>query len=153
MITVKELMELIFKPAPVGRCVICGQETSHTKAGQFVCGYNEPNSLNCSEVWNERRLRDTWVGIEDEDPRDHGYSPFRQEGYTDYRSYITSYDWQVKAESLKRDVFGRCQGCGKVERNFSKLHVHHKHYKTLYYERRQDVEVLCEKCHAKRHGK
>lgn len=148
-----ELLGYIFGPKTEGRCVICGQLTTNTKANQYVCGYDDPNSLNCSEVWNERRLRDTWVGVEDEDPRDHGYSPFRQEEYTDYRSYIKSYDWQVKAESLKRDAKHRCQGCGRRQRDNSNLHVHHKHYKTLYHERRRDVEVLCENCHRQRHGK
>lgn len=141
------LLDLIFKRPPVGNCVICGQKTDNTKAGQFVCGYDDENSLNCSEVWNEKNVRDIRSN-----PDDDEYDWYRQEEYNDYKSYISSYDWQVKADSLKRDVGYRCEKCG-AKNSKSKLHVHHKHYKTLYKERRKDVTVLCERCHAAAHGK
>jgi 5-methylcytosine-specific restriction endonuclease McrA len=83
---------------------------------------------------------------------DDSYDHYRQEKYNDYKSYISSYDWQVKADSLKRDAGHRCQQCGK-RKSRRKLHIHHKHYKTLFRERRTDVQVLCGKCHASKHSK
>lgn len=151
--------EMIFAmPEPTRYCRICGHKTTNTLAGQPICGYEDEGNIDCSEVWHERQIRDTWIREADEDnleptrAADYGYDPYREEQYNDYRSYINSYDWQVKADIMKRKAMYICQQCGKKATK-KKLHVHHRHYKTLFHERIGDLEVLCDKCHAKRHGK
>lgn len=144
----------IHKPEK-GQCIICGQSTFNTYGGYYVCCPHEnPDSLYCGYVLTERLIRESWG--EDTDPAQNGYSPFGQEEYDDYHSYIKSFDWEIKAELAKRHAGYRCQGCGHVKDRYDrtdKLHLHHKHYRTLYRERRQDVEVLCESCHKRRHGR
>jgi DNA-directed RNA polymerase subunit RPC12/RpoP len=139
-------------PDRIGKCVICGQKTTNTKAGEFVCGYEDDNSLACSTVWNDRIARQfKQVPEYDIHPFSddaHNYLTSRDE-YNDYDSYIASHEWEAKARDAKRKAGNRCQECGSRR----KIQAHHKHYKTLYKERSNDIEVLCDRCHARRHGK
>ncbi len=67
----------------------------------------------------------------------------------DYKTYLASPEWQ---EFRRRTILAagkKCVRCGVLEclTEESALDVHHKHYRTLGAELREDVEVLCRKCH------
>lgn len=64
-----------------------------------------------------------------------------------YRQYLASSEWRFRSGMFIERADGKCQQCG----SYYKLHVHHRHYRTLGQERYQDVEVLCEKHHKSRH--
>lgn len=66
--------------------------------------------------------------------------------FVGYSTYIKSYAWRKKRDVAFKKLGRKCQNCG-IEN--IRLDVHHKHYKTLYHERIQDIEILCEKCHKK----
>lgn len=61
-----------------------------------------------------------------------------------YPAYIKSYQWRKKREYALKTLGVKCQRCGTQE---NPLEVHHKHYKTLYHEKLEDVAVLCGGCH------
>lgn len=60
-----------------------------------------------------------------------------------YREYIRSREWRLKADSAKRRAGYRCQVCNGTKR----LQAHHRHYHTLGNERPEDITVLCDSCH------
>lgn len=126
-----------------GKCVICGNYTKHevynerSELYEFSCGPGE--GLGCFKVWTHRNnsLR------RELDDRDF---------YSDYNSYIRSYEWAIKATEAKELANWKCTKC-RTKGNKRTLDAHHKHYKTLYHERPNDIEVLCRSCHSRRHGK
>ena len=62
----------------------------------------------------------------------------------DYKKYIQSEEWKKKSRAWIKET-GRCEMC-----NWRKtLCCHHKHYKTLGREKREDINVLCFICHQK----
>ena len=74
--------------------------------------------------------------------------------------YYTSAYWKVLSKTLLLDKSVVCEICGRPRwklisqgKNKGKwrliLHfnVHHKHYKTLGKERREDIMLLCRQCH------
>lgn len=64
-----------------------------------------------------------------------------------YLEYITSEHWK-KVRLWKLELVGfKCEKCG----HNGKLHVHHKHYRTLGRERAKDLESLCDQCHGRFH--
>jgi hypothetical protein len=154
-------------------CVVCGVPTKHilhnsyTGLRDYVHHPDDPDSIGCKQVWrywrdsadkiskeeflalNAENIAEGWIDL-----RDYSDDDFwnERDGYNDYRSYIASKEWEIKSYFTKQAAGWQCEKCGRGG-NKSTLHLHHKHYKTLYKERRRDVEVLCEKCHAKRHGK
>lgn len=64
-----------------------------------------------------------------------------------YREYINSPHWKKKRAEFIESVGGRCERCGSTKQ----LQVHHKHYRTLKRESKEDVEVLCKECHELEH--
>lgn len=67
----------------------------------------------------------------------------------EYESYIKGPIWRAFRERAF-EFYGRsCAKCGSIH----KLHVHHKHYKTLFNEGLGDVMILCEPCHEEEHGR
>jgi len=44
----------------------------------------------------------------------------------------------------------RCQVCGAKQKP---LHIHHKHYRTVWFEFLWDTQVLCKKHHEQAHGR
>lgn len=74
---------------------------------------------------------------------DEGYLGPRSE-FVGYSAYIKSYAWKKKRQVAIEKYENKCQRCGRMD---LPLEVHHKHYRTLYYERFEDVEVLCTYCH------
>ena len=65
----------------------------------------------------------------------------------DYTTYMKSAEWREKSKMF-REQAGCCEKCGYV----GNLACHHKHYNTLGYEEREDIEVLCYRCHCNAHG-
>ena len=71
-----------------------------------------------------------------------------------YRRVLASGRWA----RVKRDVIaragGRCERCGRDfgRRWRARPTVHHLHYRTLGRESLDDVEALCNLCHAQEHG-
>lgn len=61
-----------------------------------------------------------------------------------YRLYIQSKEWREKRKIFLSRTAPFCEKCG---REFKRLEVHHKHYRTLGNERHEDVDVLCQRCH------
>jgi len=77
---------------------------------------------------------------------------------TDYKKYIRSFHWRIRADWLKGRVGDTCQNCNLPDGMFVDgrqvfLNVHHKHYRSLGNEMPGDVEILCNPCHKKRHGR
>lgn len=154
-------------------CVVCGEPASTQFTNQnsnqldFVHDYYEPDYLGCKEVWRywqERDRKMTRASYQEALYQEYGEywrSYFDERGadllderdsYHDRQSYMASREWQIKADALKRAASSRCEDCGRPG-NRSTLDVHHKHYDTLYKERRKDLEVLCRECHSGRHGR
>ena len=64
-----------------------------------------------------------------------------------YREYIRSNQWKRIRRLAIKHYGGRCSVCGAKDR----LEVHHRHYKTLFRERMEDLSVLCNGCHRNEH--
>lgn len=60
-----------------------------------------------------------------------------------YKKYIASKEWKRKAKFARQLAGQRCEDCNKKTR----LDVHHSNYECLYWERFDDVYVLCRTCH------
>ena len=77
---------------------------------------------------------------------------FKSEGKSKkeiYHKYLKSNKWlKKKRRALKRAGY-KCQVCG-YNKN---LQVHHNTYERIYHEHKQDLVVLCWKCHAIFHKK
>lgn len=64
-----------------------------------------------------------------------------------YHEYIVSPEWKkIRISALKESGF-QCSICKSPDN----LHVHHKHYRTLGRETLEDLQVLCQDCHAIEH--
>ena len=59
--------------------------------------------------------------------------------------------WMLHYEKTAPSIKFRCEGCGGM---FARrdVEIHHVTYVRIYYERPNDLEVLCGKCHKARHG-
>jgi 5-methylcytosine-specific restriction endonuclease McrA len=66
-----------------------------------------------------------------------------------YTEYLKTAHWKVMSSWARQCAHYRCETCGSQK----KLHVHHNTYDRLGEESLQDLTVLCEACHQKRHGK
>jgi 5-methylcytosine-specific restriction endonuclease McrA len=81
----------------------------------------------------------------------------RRARQAEYRQYLKSFRWQVVRRLRKAIDLGVCQDCLRVGRiNRRRLQVHHESYRhrggSLEGEV-MDTVTLCDKCHARRHGK
>jgi hypothetical protein len=65
-----------------------------------------------------------------------------------YKNYLKSKEWALKKEQLFLKRGKVCERCKSTQ----DIHVHHKHYKTLFNERLIDLEVLCQRCHFNHHN-
>ncbi len=68
--------------------------------------------------------------------------------FVGYSTYIKSNDWRKKRKYAIHVAEHQCVKCKIKNVPFE---VHHLHYKTLYHERLEDVEVLCVPCHDRAH--
>lgn len=64
-----------------------------------------------------------------------------------YDAYLTSEHWRQTRRRKLRAVDNKCERCGATR----KLQVHHKHYRTLFAEADEDLEVVCQDCHRRIH--
>ncbi len=150
----------------IGSCVVCGTDTWHQIVcdGQFIFTHtqDDDNYLGCKDIclyresirglvtreeWLRKNITKVQLGILDE--RDYDFLDDR-DTHSDYRSYILSREWQIKADRLKCLANWTCERCGRGGNNKT-LHAHHRHYETLYYETRDDLECLCASCHQAHH--
>lgn len=60
-----------------------------------------------------------------------------------YKEYIQSAAWKLKADAAKKRAGYRCQVCYGTDR----LQAHHRTYIRLGNELLTDITVLCDKCH------
>lgn len=68
-----------------------------------------------------------------------------------YKRYLETKQWIVKSLTWMAEAEGECENCGALAGRT--LQIHHKHYNTLFSESREDVMVLCPKCHFDLHRK
>lgn len=79
-------------------------------------------------------------------------SRFTSENMTiNYQEYIQSKEWKAKAKAAKHRANYRCEQCGVLKPEHL-LHAHHLTYERLGNERKSDLKVLCNECHAEEHG-
>lgn len=64
-----------------------------------------------------------------------------------YYEYLDSARWRRKRQKAFRHYGRKCCRCGAT----ADLHVHHRHYRTLFRESVLDLEVLCGGCHRNAH--
>ena len=66
-----------------------------------------------------------------------------------YKKYLLSDEWA----NLKIDLFNHrgkeCEICGSNKN----IEVHHNSYKNIFKEEPEDLDILCRKCHTKKHSK
>lgn len=67
----------------------------------------------------------------------------RRKRFKDYGTYMRSKEWRITRQDAIRTHLGQCDVCGAKDG----LRVSHKHYRTLYEESPDDLDVLCADCH------
>ena len=65
-----------------------------------------------------------------------------------YKKYLKSEKWNKIKTRIHKLRGGKCERCNSKHQ----LQVHHKHYKNVFKEKMQDLELLCRKCHRSEHG-
>ena len=73
-------------------------------------------------------------------------------GRAKYPAYLESSLWRAKRRAIKEYYHYRCAYCHRSQYDSVIIQVHHKHYDTLYHEKPNDLEVVCNQCHAEIHG-
>lgn len=68
-----------------------------------------------------------------------------------YEQYRKTRHWRVLSARLRRNAVRYGPGCARCSSKM-RLVVHHKHYDTLGCERKEDLEVVCWKCHRRLHA-
>jgi 5-methylcytosine-specific restriction endonuclease McrA len=72
-----------------------------------------------------------------------GMSGWKALGFKSYREYLESNFWKQKRELILNILGRKCSRCGST----IDLQVHHLNYINCGNESRNDVIVLCRKCH------
>ena len=67
----------------------------------------------------------------------------------EYKKYLLSKEWAEIKIDLYNHRGRKCEKCGATKY----LQVHHKHYKNIFKEEPEDLEILCKFCHQKQHNK
>ncbi len=66
----------------------------------------------------------------------------------EYKQYLKGEKWA----EIRNDIYfvrgKKCERCGS-EKN---VQVHHKHYRNIFHEEPEDLEILCNGCHLNEHG-
>lgn len=65
-----------------------------------------------------------------------------------YQEYLDSSIWQIKRKIFLKELGNRCFYCGKSDN----LNVHHKDYNNIGFETKNNVRIVCNKCHREIHG-
>ena len=66
----------------------------------------------------------------------------------DYKNYLKTKHWKDKRKDVLKRAKYKCQLCSSKDI----LHVHHNTYENIGKEKKEDLIVLCEKCHSKFHN-
>lgn len=86
-----------------------------------------------------------------------GYSVYEyREGRAGaYDRYIDSDEWSRRQGEAKERAGYRCERCGRgaLDGEPVGLVAHHLTYERLGHEAEEDLEVLCDDCHAEAHGR
>jgi len=73
-----------------------------------------------------------------------------------FKDYYKTVWWKNLVKKLLEPMTTKCELCGanrwkltrKKEKKINRVFtVHHKHYNTLHKEKREDVQLLCRRCH------
>lgn len=70
-------------------------------------------------------------------------------GFKTYSDYLNSTFWKEKRELILKEKGRKCEKCGEIKF----LCVHHTNYINLGNESKDDLKVLCRRCHEIEHGK
>jgi 5-methylcytosine-specific restriction endonuclease McrA len=65
-----------------------------------------------------------------------------------YSAYIHSDEWNDRREAYLHYYCNRCRGCLSIERP---LQLHHLTYERIGREEIEDCQILCKRCHQRRH--
>lgn len=76
--------------------------------------------------------------------------PRKRNGRNQYLNYLQSQEWQEVRERVFKQRGRKCERCNEDLRG-KKADVHHKHYRNLFNEKLEDLEVLCRPCHNLEH--
>ena len=69
-------------------------------------------------------------------------------GWVNLAAYYKTPHWQkVRAQKAAQAGY-KCEKCGAKGR----LETHHIHYRSLYHERLNDLQLLCNRCHTRGGG-
>lgn len=66
----------------------------------------------------------------------------------DYKKYLQSDEWREVRRRIWQKARGKCAVCGEKG-----AAVHHKTYDRIGYEYDDDLELLCQLCHDRKHGR
>lgn len=75
-------------------------------------------------------------------------SKHKEERREKYIEYLSSEKWKRFRKQIIQERDGACENC----RSSENLQVHHKHYINIFNEQREDVLLLCRKCHKRVHS-
>lgn len=64
-----------------------------------------------------------------------------------YNFYLKTEHWELTRNRKLEESGRRCNRCFQTK----DLQVHHKHYRSLFAEADEDLEVVCEQCHVEIH--
>ena len=67
-----------------------------------------------------------------------------------YRAYLTTEWWKAVRTLMREDAPAQCPRCGR--RYVQAWHVHHRNYKNVGNESRDDLLILCADCHEAVHA-
>ena len=89
----------------------------------------------------------------------NSYSDWRKDyvkskKYKDYKKYLNGPIWKAKSYRWIKET-DECESCKNPEKSNpgGQFTCHHKHYRSLGNEKREDVMVLCWRCHQSYHKK
>lgn len=75
-----------------------------------------------------------------------GYKKPKKTWEEEYKEYLSSKEWKIKATQALERVDYKCQVCG-LSKFARKLEVHHLTYERFKREIPEDLDVVCNKCH------
>jgi hypothetical protein len=88
---------------------------------------------------------DNWNSKRSDESRDikKEFENFRQSKFYRYHVYLKSTEWKIIRDKVVERDNGMCLYC----KTKPAQEVHHKHYKTIYKEKIDDLESVCSDCH------
>jgi len=76
-------------------------------------------------------------------------SGWKELGFKSYKDFLKSYIWQEKRKAIFIRRGNSCERCNSNKN----LQIHHLNYDNVGNENKNDVIILCKKCHEEEHGK